>query len=435
MHQVTEEPCEFKGSCTVLQTSGAGDSLAEFNRSAHDAVEKIYVAVSPHRRKKWVIDADIKGCFDNISHEKLMQIIGNFPGRKLIELWLKAGYVDNNTFYPQESGTPQGAIISPLLANIALHSLENALGIRYNCRGETIGKRILVRYADDLVILCETKEDAEKAKNETKIWLKSRGLELSEEKTKIVHLTEGFDFLGFHIKHYKVNNTKTGYKLLIKPNKETLKQTRREIRKIFLEHKGKSVRELIAAVNPVIRGKANYLRKVVASEAFQNLDHYLFKRQVRYAKYTHPNKSAGWQTKKYWGRLCRQRPNQKWVFGDKEYGAYMLQFSWFKIERHPLVIKDYSPDHPELREYWENRQNKRDKTEAEKLNRTQHKVAKKQGYKCPICGDSLFNDEPLHLHHIIPRCKGGKDEVKNLVWLHQYCHHQIHYQKEGHCLS
>ena len=265
--------------------------------------------------------------------------------------------------------------------------------------------------------------------------MKSRGLELSEEKTKIVHLTEGFDFLGFHIKHYKVNNTKTGYKLLIKPNKETLKQTRREFRKIFLEHKGKSVRELIAAVNPVIRGKANYLRKVVASEAFQNLDHYLFKRQVRYAKYTHPNKSAGWQTKKYWGRLCRQRPNQKWVFGDKEYGAYMLQFSWFKIERHPLVIKDYSPDHPELREYWENRQNKRDKTEAEKLNRTQHKVAKKQGYKCPICGDSLFNDEPLHLHHIIPRCKGGKDEVKNLVWLHQYCHHQIHYQKEGHCLS
>ncbi|WP_041619110.1 HNH endonuclease [Stanieria cyanosphaera] len=108
----------------------------------------------------------------------------------------------------------------------------------------------------------------------------------------------------------------------------------------------------------------------------------------------------------------------------------MLRFSWFKIDRHTLVVKRSSPDDPELKEYWENRNKKRNLSEAEKLNKIQQKVAKKQEYICSICGESIFDDEPLHLHHIIPRCKGGKDEAKNLVWLHQYCHHKVHYQKE-----
>ena len=108
----------------------------------------------------------------------------------------------------------------------------------------------------------------------------------------------------------------------------------------------------------------------------------------------------------------------------------MLKFRWFKIKRHPLVVKKSSPDDPSLKEYWEKRQRKRDKSESEKMSKIQQRVAKKQDYKCPICGESLFNDEPLHLHHIKPRCKGGKDEVQNLQWLHQYCHHKTHYQKE-----
>ncbi len=399
-------------------------------RSPHDAIAKIYISTRPNGRKKWVVDADIKGCFDNIDQNQLMNTIGNFPGRRLIRDWLKAGYVDNNVFYDQETGTPQGAIVSPLLANIALHGMEAALGIKYEYRGQIKGKRILVRYADDFVCLCETKEDAEKAKDEANEWLKTRGLELSEEKTKIVHLTEGFDFLGFNVRHYTDSTRKTGYKLLIKPSKDFLKQTRNDIRDIFLDHIGQPVRVLVGALNPIIRGKANYLRKVVASRAFHGLDSYLYRRQVRFVNSTHQKKSMGWKRRKYWGRLNLQRPNDKWVFGDKETGGYMLKFSWFTIDRHPLVIKKSSPDDPTLREYWHKRQHKKNKTEAERLNRIQQKVAKKQGYKCPICGESLFNDEPLHLHHIIPRCKGGKDEVKNLVWLHQYCHHKVHYQIE-----
>ena len=399
-------------------------------RSTHDAVDKIFRAISPHRRKKWVVDADIKGCFDNINHSHLTNAIGNFPGRRLIKEWLKAGYVDKNTWNAQDSGTPQGGIISPLLANIALHGMEEALGIKYNCRGESIGKRIIVRYADDFVILCETKKDADKAKSEISYWLNDRGLKLSPEKTNIVHITDGFDFLGFNVRHYKVNNTKTGYKILIKPSKKSIKRVKAKLKEIFLKHKGKHVGLLISKVNPVIRGVANYFRTGVSSKIFADLDHYLYTRQVRYVKHTHPNMKARWIHHKYWGRLNLQRPNAKWVFGDKESGGYMLQFNWFKIERHIPVKKDYSPDNPKLKEYWENRRKRIDKTKAQKLNQMKEYVAYKQDYKCPVCNQSIFNDEPLHLHHIIPKCEGGTDTSNNLTWVHIFCHHKVHYQSK-----
>lgn len=151
-------------------------------RSAHDAISKIYLIACPHRRKKWVVDADIKGCFDNISHDFLMMTIGNFPARKLIHQWLKAGYMEKEEYFHTESGTPQGNIISPLLANIALHEMEEALGIKYNNRSEIISNRALVKYADDFVIFCETKDDAEQAQVAINKWLNLRGLELSSIK-------------------------------------------------------------------------------------------------------------------------------------------------------------------------------------------------------------------------------------------------------------
>ena len=397
-------------------------------RSTQDAIGKIYSAIRPNTKKKWVVDADISGCFDNINHEHLLFTIGKFPAREKIKGWLKAGYVDNNVFHKQESGTPQGGIISPLLANIALHGMEEALGVMYNYRGQSIGKRIVVRYADDFVILCESKEDSERARSDIEKWLIHKGLELSLEKTRITHITEGFDFLGFNIRQYKVNNTKTGYKLLIKPSKEYLQKTRNDIRKIFLNHNGKSVGKLIGKINPVIRGKANYLRTHVSSKAFSVLDNYLFRRQVRYVNRTHPNRKKKWKKDKYWGRL-NLRSNDKWVFGDKQTGNYMLRFSWTKIERHTLVKQRSSPDDPSLIEYWEKRRKKGQKSEATKWNAKQEQVAYKQGYNCPICKQSLFNDEELHLHHITPRSDGGKDTLNNLVWVHLFCHHKVHHQK------
>lgn len=399
-------------------------------RNCHDAIGKIYLTCCPHRNKKWIVDADIKGCFDNINHKKLLELIGNFPKRKLIAQWLKAGYINKNTFHTQEAGTPQGSIISPLLANIALHGMEKALEIKYNNRGETRGKRAVVRYADDFCIFCETQEDALIAKEQINEWLKIRGLQISEEKTKIVHITEGFDFLGFNIRQHKVNNTKTGYKLLIKPSKESIKKCKQDIKEIFLNNIGNSIDVLIGKINPIIRGKANYMKHQVSSRVFSQLDDYLFTRQKRFTKRTHPNKPTSWTQRKYWGKLSLNHPNQKWVFGNKTTGNHMLKFSWTKIERYSIVSKKNSPDDPKLRKYWEKRKVKSNQTETQKLNKKAQIIAKNQKYICPICGESIFNDEPTQIHHITPKKEGGQDNIKNLVHLHTFCHHKIHYEKE-----
>lgn len=201
-------------------------------RSCHDAIEKTYLIAGPNKRKKWVLDADIEGAFDAIGHTKLLETIGAFPARELIRQWLKAGYVEEGSWHQTETGTPQGSIIGPLLMNIALHGVEEAFAIRHNNRGEVIGHRAMVRYADDYAVFCESREDAEAARQDSRDWLASRGLQLSESKTQIVHLTEGFDFLGFNIRHYRAPQTsRSGYKLLIKPSKESVRKFRARLKR------------------------------------------------------------------------------------------------------------------------------------------------------------------------------------------------------------
>src|SRR5947209_11381827 len=186
-------------------------------RSCHDAIEKIYGLARTNKTKKWVLDADIRGAFDHISHDYLLKTIGPVPGKELIKQWLKAGYVEHGTFHATEQGTPQGGVVSPLLANIASHGMEAPIGVTYDYRGQLIGKRAVVRYADDFVCFCETREDAERVQKILVECLKERGLALSEHNTRIVHLTQRFDFLGFNIRHYPAPQTsRTGWKLLIK---------------------------------------------------------------------------------------------------------------------------------------------------------------------------------------------------------------------------
>jgi RNA-directed DNA polymerase len=390
-------------------------------RSAHDAIAKIYGFARPNKKKKWVLDADIKGCFDNISHEPLMKVIGNFPARKIIHQWLKAGYMDKGGFYKTESGTPQGGIISPLLANIALHGMEEALGVKYDPRGNIRSKRAVIRYADDLVIFAESKEDAELSKVILNEWLKGKGLELSDEKTRIVHLREGFDFLGFNIRLYADKNTQTGWKLLTKPSKKSIQSFKEKLRKEWLALNGKDVQRVIEKLNPIIRGWANYFRTGVSSQCFGSLDHYIHGRQRKYVKRAHPNKNDKWRHKRYWGRLNLDRMDN-WVFGNKKTGDYLIKLGWFNIERHIIVKGKSSPDDPALREYWE----MRERNKSKDLNLSSQKIAKRQGCKCPICGESLFNGEEVHKHHIKPKTEGGKDTYSNLQMVHILCHQQIH---------
>lgn len=394
-------------------------------RSTHDAIAKIYNLARPHKTKKWIVDADIEKCFDNITHETLLEIVGNFPYRKYIEQWLKCGVMNNNTLEMSQSGTPQGGVISPLLANIALHGMEEALGVKYNSNGEIRGNRAIVRYADDFVIFCESRLDSKQAIKDLEPFLSKRGLNLSEAKTKIVHITEGFDFLGYNIRQYKVSNTKTGYKCLIKPSKESIKNVKYKIKQIFKECLSKPLDLLIGKINELVRGWGNYYRNAVSKKVFSHLDTYVYKRCVRYVKRTHPTKPRKFTDSKYWGRFQPSR-DDKWVFGNKANGNYITKFAWIKIKRHELIEKTNSPDNPELREYFAKRKKKLDKLESEKFNARWRNIAIQQNFTCPHCQQSLFNGESTEIHHIIPRALGGSDYTNNLVILHYYCHKAQH---------
>jgi RNA-directed DNA polymerase len=391
-------------------------------RSAHDAIAKIYLLARPNMRKKWVVDADIEGAFDHINHDYLMETIGEVPGRELIRKWLKAGYVDAGTFHETEEGTPQGGVISPLLANIALHGMEDALGVHYNSRRksanrapEIISARAVVRYADDFVVFCESREDAEKVIDLLNEWLAMRGLQLSKEKTRIVHLTEGFDFLGFNVRHYPDKGANTGYKLLIKPSKDAQKRIRAKLREEWRRLNGANIQAVIKDLNPIIRGWANYHRGVVASRTFNSLDNWMYLREKLWMRRQHPNKGATWRTTRYFGRLNPKRQD-RWVFGDTEVGNYLHKFSWFHIHRHTLVAGNNSPDNPALREYWE----KRNAAKTKDLLPIKGKLARIQNHRCPVCGESIHNGEEIHEHHIY-----GRKNSDKVILLHLYCHQQV----------
>ena len=393
-------------------------------RSTHDAIEKIFCGIRPNGKKKWVVDADIKGCFDNIDHDFLMKTLGNFPARKLIHQWLKAGYVDNQTFNPTEAGTPQGGLVSPLLANIALHGMEQSLGIKYDKRGQIIGNRIVIRYADDFVCLCETQEDAQVVIEHLNKWLGTRGLKLNQDKTKIAHITEGFDFLGFNVKHYRDNSRKSGYKLLIKPNRQAIKNIKLKIKQEWLKHQACDVITIVAKLNPIIRGWANYYKIGVSRKIFESLDAWMHKRARRYAKRMHPKKKDAWRKDRYFGRFNLDR-NDKWIFGDFKSGIHLLKFTWFKIKRHVLIPGLSSPDdpNPEVQQWFKEKR----KRQSQNCKSSVQRLANKQNFVCPRCKESLFNGEQLHTHHIIPKSHGGKDTYKNLQLVHLICHQQIHY--------
>jgi len=391
-------------------------------RGCQDAIGRVYQFTRPHKRKKWVVDADIKGAFDNIDHDFLLRALGEAPGRELIRQWLKAGVMEDGAFHATEMGTPQGGVISPLLLNIALHGMERVLGVKYR-QGTNKGDRAVVRYADDFVVFCESQEDAQRVKDQIlPPWLAERGLTLSEEKTRIVHLTEGFDFLGFNVRQYPNPQTAdTGYKLLIKPSKKAVIGKRKELREIWLSMRGHNIQAVLGKLNPIIRGWANYFRTVVATETFVKMDDWMHHREKRYAKRMHPKKSAQWRENRYWGELNKER-RDNWVFGDKRTGRYLLKFSWFKIERHTMVQGTSSPDDPSLRDYWALRR----KVNARNLSAGDLKIAENQDWACPVCGKHLMNGEELQRHHKKPRGEGGESTYSNLELVHLYCHQRRH---------
>lgn len=394
-------------------------------RSPHDAVAMIFNLANPRGRMKWIVDADIKGAFDNIGHEPLLRAIGFAPGRELVRQWLKAGVVEDGSWSATEQGTPQGGVISPLLANIALHGMEDALGIRRIVGGRpaATNRRALVRYADDFVVFCDGEEDAERVVDTTGNWLGQRGLELSPEKTRIVHILGGFDFLGFNVRQYDAPRSVRGVKLFIQPSKASVKRFKTRIRDEVLSLAGLNAKIVIRRLRPIIIGWGNYFRFAASNRVFSKVDHWLSWRLMRWVKRRHPKKSWRWQRTRYFGRFDTTRED-KGVFGDTATGQYLTRLGFLGIERHPMVRQGASPDDPDLRDYWKKRTTK---IPGSRVSKRRTIFVRSQQGRCSVCNESLFNGEAIEEHHTILRKDDPKrDYLKNIRLLHLFCHDQLH---------
>jgi RNA-directed DNA polymerase len=385
-------------------------------RSTHDAIEDVWLSLKG--RRQWVLDADIKGAFDNIDHDKLMEIIGLFPARFLIRKWLKAGVMVNLDLSPTVAGTPQGGILSPLLANIALHGMEAVIGAkrtvkRNGGKGSTYyPHNKVIRYADDFVILTKTRAQAKEAKKRLEDWLAERGLTLSKEKTNIVNAQDGFDFLGFTIIRRKNAQSKKGFATHTLPSKKSTTKFKDKVRDI-VHRNWHNPDKMLMELNPLIIGWANYFRSGVSSQTFGKLDHFMWHRIWRWALRRHPNKGKDWVKKRYYRKIN----DREWTFVTKT-GARLRRLGEVKIRRHTKVVDLSSPDDPELTAYWIKRRRKLNFYIGVKA-----AVFDKQKGICEGCDGWLDDGEAVHLHHRDGNRENWK--LSNLSLLHETCHHQI----------
>ena len=358
-------------------------------RGCHDAIESLFSTLNGKSRRVWILDADLAGAFDKISHGYLLEMLGGFPAREMIAEWLKAGIFEaGKGFAPTGEGTPQGGSISPLLLNIALHGLEEAAGVRYRggIHAGTVkdGCPALTRYADDLVVCCHSRQQAEQVRARLAEWLKPRGLAFSEAKTRIVPLTEGFDFLAFNLRHYPNG------KLIIKPGATAIKRFRDRLAKEFRALRGANVAAVLAKIVPITRGWVAYYRTVVSSRVFAALTDYLWKLTYKWACWSHPNKPKRWIVGRYFRKFNKVR-NDRWVFGDKDTGAYLPKPAWTDIVRHTLVKSGASPDDPAQAGYWAQRRQK----VKPPLDSYTVRLLSRQDGRCSLCGENLLTpDQP-----------------------------------------
>jgi RNA-directed DNA polymerase len=398
-------------------------------RSAHDALEQCFTALGkPSKSARWVLDADIKGCFDNIDHDWML---GRIPtDTQVLRKWLKAGYVERASLFPTEMGTPQGGIISPTLANMVLDGLEHRLADRIRKRranGTVIynPKINLIRYADDFVVTGDSPETLAKAKEVVVEFLAERGLELSPEKTRIVPLSEGFNFLGQNVRLY-------GDKVLIKPSKEARARIYDKILGIVRRNKSVEQRDLIRMLNPVLRGWVNYHRHAVSSVAFSKLDHLVWKLLWRWAKHRHRGKSRTWIRQRYW----RVQGSRTWTFATdvvidgKPRTLSLVYATDTPIRRHIKVRAEVNPYSPQWEDYLTERHVQQGVHSLNGRNRLLRLWLSQDG-RCSACHEPITRETGWAVHHEQRRIDGGSERHSNLRLLHPNCHRQHHANEDG----
>lgn len=390
-------------------------------RSAHDAIEAIFKAIC--QKAKYVLDADIAKCFDRINHEALLAKLQTFPTlRRAIRAWLEAGVMDGTELFPTTEGTPQGGVISPLLANIALHGLETAITSAYP-------NAHIVRYADDLVALHPEAEVIEQIQQTMTEWLAQMGLELKPSKTRMAHTLNpvqgqvGFDFLGFHIRQHRVGRThsgksggrnpkRLGFKTLIEPSQAAQHKHYQTLKTVIEAHPTTAQARLIGQLNPIIRGWTAYYATVNAKKTFAKMAHLTFLRLKRWARRRHNRQS--WQKiiRKYW------HPEQgKWTFAPPN-GKPLYHHTHTPIKRHIKVKGTKSPYDGDW-VYWAKRSGAQPG-----LPKRIATLLKRQAGQCLHCELYFKSGDQLEVDHIIPRSDGGQDGYHNWQLLHRHCHHQ-----------
>lgn len=400
-------------------------------RSTHDAMIAVYSRFSAGN-DTYALDADIKGAFDNISHNFIINQLGNLPGREMIKGWLKAGYMEQKEYVKTDTGTPQGGIISPLLANIALDGLQEFLNKfkkktpnGFNKKGKQnyvykYPKFGFIRYADDFIITAQTKTDLEEILPLVKEWLARRGLKLNDEKTKARSISDGFDFLGFNFRHYSG-------KCIVKPQKEKVIQFLREISTYLKENASTKTEYVIRELNSKLRGWGNYYRVCNASETLSKVAYHVWNKFYQWCIRRHPRKGKRWIAKKYFRTVGKRTRIPFATFKDRkgrEKYLNLFDIASIPIIEHRQVAGSNSPDNPDLNKYWEQRKTRTGKTIFASGSKYQ-KIAEQQNYVCPICGEPIYS-ESWELHHIKPVKDGGTDEIENLVFLHKVCHKSHH---------
>lgn len=312
-------------------------------RSCADAIVQCHNALSQRKSAEWILEGDIKGCFDNISHKWILKHIP--LSKKVLKQWLKAGYMDNKHWFPTESGTPQGGIISPTIANMVLDGLEEVINSYARHRpNSNLHKINFIRYADDFVVTGSNRDYLEQEiKPIINKFLADRSLELSQEKTRVMNIQQGFDFLGFNIRKYNG-------KCLTKPSKGSVKNIYDSISKCVTSHKSVTQEQLIRMISPKIRGWANFFRHAVAKRTFSSLDNKVFKLLWKWAKRRHPNKSSRWIKAKYF----KNKGSRNWVFSttDKKQTCELPLFDANKIIRHIKIKSRSNPYDKEWEGYF-----------------------------------------------------------------------------------
>ena len=408
-------------------------------RNCADAISQCYKALHGKDAAPWVLEGDIKSCFDTISHAWLM---GHIPMDKtILGKWLKAGYMEKSVWHAANDGTPQGGIISPVLANMTLDGLEKLLKEKYppsgpGCAKGRSCKVHLVRYADDFIITGVSQALLEEeVKPLVTNFLQERGLELSQEKTRITHIADGFDFLGQNIRKYDGTSRKyngqgeTGPLLMLtRPSKKNVKAFLADIRETIKRHRQATAYNLIAMLNPKILGWANYHRHAASSKTFNRVDWAIERALWQWAKRRHPKKSTHWIQKRYYCQIG----NRNWCFFGTAKGKdgqtvqkVLCQASKTPIVRHTKIIGECNPYDPAWKPYLADRQERKVGKDL-RSKRQLWELWKEQEGICPHCNQPITKETGWHNHHVVHKATGGSNSTENRVLVHPNCHNQIH---------